>query len=221
MSISRIIAIVALGFASGCFIADAFDEPNRDGASCEEDADCASDTCVGGMCAYSSCNGPGDCEADFRCDEPELWEEGITLGLAKGRCAPTCSACPDDDERWSCSDMVCRYDGTPRVDAGGPYEGVVGQPLVLHGAAELAEGRDLGSATWMFAGSEIATGLEVDHLPVAPMNGTLELLVTDETGLSSFATASVHVCSNEGSPCDGDGDCCEGICTPEATCSAS
>jgi hypothetical protein len=193
----RVLALFPL-FSSGCLFAlqEALDEdPKADGESCDEDDDCRSEFCRGGMCTASSCDTAADCEDGFVCDDPAAWEEGLSLGFAKGVCVPTCDRCPFRAEpRWICGGQTCGYDASPIVDAGESYEGIVGEPIALHGEVDLDDGRDMVSAQWWLSGTVVATGLDAEIAVDMPGTWSIDLVVTDDASSVGVATATVVVC---------------------------
>jgi hypothetical protein len=198
---------LALG-ATACF--DFFDpQPRSDGEACDQDDQCRSERCHGGMCTGSSCDIDGDCVAGFRCAEPGRLVEVLTLGAAKGSCVPTCEACPDDG-RWACTGNACSCDDAPFVDAGGPYTAVVGETVRLVGSAEPAPGRNVESAVWStWEVGELGHGLEAEVVFTTPGIHTVALLVTDDDSASGTAHAEVDACSPVDGPCGNDHDCCD------------
>jgi hypothetical protein len=184
-------------------------EPQPDGDSCDVGEDCESGTCIGGMCVGSSCSDRSRCEVGFTCSDPGTLAEVFTLGLASGSCVPTCDACPLENPRWSCSDNACGYDGNPHVDAGGPYEAVLGEPVRLVGSAELAPDREVERAHWSsWRDGELGDGLEIEAVFMTPGAQEITLAVEDDEYGYGSATAQVTVCSPEGAPCFYDQDCC-------------
>jgi hypothetical protein len=219
----RMLALLPL-LSSGCFafaLKEALDEdPKRDGESCDGDGDCESESCRGGMCTASSCDSSAQCEAGFVCDEPSDWAEGWSLGTAKGACVPTCDRCPFRVEpRWVCGGETCGYDASPWVDAGGPYDGIAGDPIEVHATVELDGGRELASAEWWFQGTVVATGLDAEITIEMPGTHSLELIVADDAPLGASATATITVCGEAGTTCWSAADCCEGLtCGTDGTC---
>jgi hypothetical protein len=218
----RVLALFPL-LSSGCLFGlhEAFDEdPKSDGESCDEDDDCESSYCRGGMCTASSCDTTAECESGFVCDEPADWEEGLSFGLAKGACIPTCDRCPFRVEpRWICGGDLCGYDASPWVDAGEMYEGIAGDPIAVRGEVELDDGRELVSAEWHLQGTVVASGLEAELVIDMPGTWTIDLLVTDDGPSSGSASATIVVCGETGASCWSATDCCEGLaCSETGTC---
>lgn len=199
---------LVLGFAlssTACFMS-----PRSDGETCESDDDCFSESCVGGICAFSSCNGTGDCEAGFVCEEPPTWAEWLTIGIAQGSCNPTCDACPwEENPRWTCNDdSSCTYDGAPWVEVGGPYEAIVGEPVTLVGSVETADGRELERVVWQANGLELGTELELSTTFSMPGYYDLTLVATDADDRIGSAATSIDVCAPVATPCAWVEDCC-------------
>ena len=211
-SITSSLAFALLVSVTGCFGLFTPD-PKVDGESCDDDDDCRSSHCVGGMCTGSSCDHAGDCQGGFSCAEPGTLVEVFSLGLADGSCVPTCDVCPIENPRWTCSGESCGYDGTPWVDPGGPYTAVVGEPVRLSGSAELVDGRDVETASWeSWSDGTLGEGLEIDAVFMTPGEQEVTLVVQDDATMSGSAPAMVSVCSPEDGPCGYDGDCCgEGV----------
>jgi len=221
----RVLALVPL-LSCGCVFGLFEKDPKTDGESCDEDDDCASERCRGGMCTGSSCDSSAGCQAGFSCDEPAAWEEAVSLGTAKGVCIPTCDRCPFRVEpRWVCSDpegpasSPCGYDASPWVEAGEAYDGIVGDPIAVRGEVELDDGRELVSAEWMFQGTVVASGLEAEITIDVPGTWSLDLIVTDDEYGSATASATIVVCGEPGAACASAADCCVGLgCSDDGLC---
>ncbi len=173
---------------------------------------------MGGICAFSSCDHTSDCSRGFVCDRAPAWAESLTLGLAQGVCDPTCFACPHESEpRWTCHpDDSCTFDSSPRVDAGGPYEAVVGEPLRLVATVDLVDGRSVAEARWKlesFNGGypELGNGLEIDAVIDHPRPTRVFVVVTDDRDRTSSAWADVSACSPVGGPCSYSEQCCDDL----------
>jgi hypothetical protein len=202
---------LVFGFAlssTACFLT-----PRSDGETCEHGSDCLSDSCVGGICVFSSCNDTSDCESGFACEEAPGWAEWLSLGIAQGACNPTCDACPwQENPRWTCNaDSSCSYDGSPWVDIGGPYEAKVGESVTLVGSVETADGRELQSVVWQANGVEVGTGLEISTTFAMPGYYDLTLVATDVDARIGAAATSLAVCADEAMACAWEGDCCAGF----------
>lgn len=200
MRTSRAFALaVLLGACGGLFPPD----PARDGEACEVDEECASETCYGGeLCAFSTCNSTSDCDAGFRCDEPKDWLELVTLGTVRGACVPGCSVCPDG-ERWSCAsgENRCSFDGRPFIEPGGPYTGVVGEPIHVVATVDFAPDRALMLAEWIYGGEVVGEGLDTEIVFTSPGAASLTLVVTDDEGTTATATALVELCPGPAPEC--------------------
>lgn len=205
------LALPLLGIACGLFA-----DPQPDGASCSSNDECQSEHCVEGMCMLSSCNHTGDCRAGFECDEPKTWEEVLSFGLADGACVPTCAVCPlEESDRWSCSggdSGRCFFDGAPHVDAGGPYEAVLGEPLRLSVDVDLAPGREIQSVEWLMGGLVVGDTLELDIVLDTLDPTFISVVVLDDENGYGTDDASIRVCSPEGGICNpylSGQDCCD------------
>jgi hypothetical protein len=203
----RSIAILVLAISSGCTIL----EPKRDGEACERHDECESETCAGGICAFSSCEHQSHCAGGFTCDEPPDWLEVLSFGIARGVCQPSCDVCPHGSEpRWVCDapSNGCFYDAEPWIEVGGPYEAIVGEPVTLAGSVEFADGRSLSEARWQLYDTELGQGLEIEAVFEMPGLQRVSLVVIDDDNHAAIADADVQVCSDEAGPCSVLGDCC-------------
>jgi hypothetical protein len=198
--------LVVITMAGAC----TFLHPRQDGESCEAHDECESESCASGICAFSSCEHQGNCEAGFTCDEPPSWLEVLSFGVAKGVCRPSCAICPHEQEpRWSCdvAENACYYDASPWVDAGGPYVAAVGEPVVLEGTVELAPGRSMARLWWVHADTELGTQPRIEAVFDTAGLQHVSFLVEDDSGSLSSTTAEVDVCGPQGAAC-GYGSCC-------------
>jgi len=81
----------------------------------------------------------------------------------------------------------------PEVEAGGPYRGVVGQPVQLTASGTLDADDNFLTFDWDFGDGQQGTGPRPSHAYSKPGDYTALLTVTDGGGLSSTATASVLI----------------------------
>ncbi len=189
-------------------------EPQPDGADCESDDECESGTCFGGrFCAFSTCTNTSYCESGFRCEEPALWQEVVSLGLVRNRCVPECSQCPPDEDRWSCGgDDQCHFDPRPVVEVHGSSRVELGQRLTLEAVVDLAPGREVDTVSWTLGGDVVGEQLTLEIEVDDPQPGTIVVSVTDDDGSLGSASTELMVCSPLAGPCQttrGNRDCCD------------
>jgi parallel beta-helix repeat protein len=87
-------------------------------------------------------------------------------------------------------------DQTPPVaDAGGPYSGVVGSPIMFDGSDSNDSDGTIASYTWDFGDGTTGTGITPTHTYTTAGNYTVVLTVTDNNSLthSNSITASINV----------------------------
>lgn len=216
-----VLAFVTVLPASGC-VFDLFDHedpPKRDGAECDHDEGCKSGACRGGMCTASSCNVTSNCAGGFTCEMAPTWVEVLSLGLAKGVCLPDCNTCPLEHERWSCAGTVCGYDADPHLTIGGPYEGIVGDPIALAVTFELDDGRELGTIEWSWNGMIVSTEATAEIVPDAPGTFWANVTVTDDASGYASAAVELRVCAEQGGACGYTDDCCAELsCSADGVC---
>lgn len=199
-----------LGISAGCLFEL---DPQPDGADCESDDECDSGTCFGDrFCAHSKCTNSSYCEPGFVCEEPPLWQEVVSIGLVKNRCVPDCSLCPTDEDRWSCGDDRCAFDGRPRIDPGGPYLATRGEPVRLEATVELAPGRELAEVQWLLDAEVVGEELSVELVFSDYDSPNISVVVTDDHETTEGASVNVNLCSALGGACNmytGNSDCCD------------
>ena len=78
----------------------------------------------------------------------------------------------------------------PHADAGGPYTGVVGQPVTLNGSASTGS---IAQYSWNFGDGTSGTGVTVQHVYGAPGTYTATLTVVGTTGQQSSDTTQVVI----------------------------
>ncbi len=78
----------------------------------------------------------------------------------------------------------------PHADAGGPYTGVVGQPVTLNGSASTGS---IAQYIWNFGDGTSGTGVTVQHVYGAPGTYTATLTVVGTTGQQSSDTTQVVI----------------------------
>jgi PKD repeat protein len=81
----------------------------------------------------------------------------------------------------------------PTADAGGPYAGAAGVPLLLDGSGSGDADGSLAAAQWEFGDSETGSGLLALHAYAAPGPYTATLTVTDDDGDMDQSTATVVI----------------------------
>ena len=81
----------------------------------------------------------------------------------------------------------------PSSDAGGPYGGAVGVPVLFNGSASSDPDGSIGRYDWDFGDGNTGSGLFSTHTYTAPGAYTARLTVTDNRGASNQSTASVIV----------------------------
>lgn len=81
----------------------------------------------------------------------------------------------------------------PIADAGGPYEGFVGQTLMFDGSASSDADSNITSWLWQFGDGASGTGAMPVHQYAAPGVYEVSLTVTDNDGLSASAQTSAVV----------------------------
>ena len=79
--------------------------------------------------------------------------------------------------------------GTPIVTAGGPYRGVVGEPVQFTATGTIDPDDNFLTFEWDFGDREKATGYQPMHIFTKPGDYSVKLTVTDREGLTSTATA--------------------------------
>jgi hypothetical protein len=199
---------------------------------CLNDGECASESCHWGICVRGTCSGNSGCGDGWTCIDPPPSSNGVILDALfgqsdpEGHCALECDGCPEG-ERYSC-DSVCVFDHEPHVDAGGPYQARVGEPITLSGAVELVEGREVALAEWDLGyaaeSSEPIVGLTPTHTFARDGRFELTLRVEDSGEQKGSAVAELHVCHAMGEPCASgtlccdDGFCDDGLCAPQPVC---
>ena len=85
--------------------------------------------------------------------------------------------------------MIC----TPLCDAGGPYNGVLNQPLLFDGTNSTDPDGTIISYLWDFGDGATGTGAMTVHTYNAPGTYTVELCVTDDDSLTACCLTSAHI----------------------------
>ena len=88
--------------------------------------------------------------------------------------------------------QVTAVNRPPTANAGGPYTGLVGEPIALAGSGTDEDGDPL-LFTWNFADGSSGTGQKVEHAYADPGQFTVTLTVNDQRGGIATATATVNV----------------------------
>jgi PKD repeat protein len=81
----------------------------------------------------------------------------------------------------------------PTANAGGPYGGTVGAPVLFEGPGSGDADGSLASAQWDFGDGAMDTGLVAVHTYTAPGPYTATLTVTDDDGATDQSTATVVI----------------------------
>jgi PKD repeat protein len=101
---------------------------------------------------------------------------------------PTCNPCTN---------------APPIADAGGPYRGAVGEPVVVDGRSSRDPDGKIVQYAWAFGDGGTASGPVAQHTYATSGGYVITLTVTDDKGATTSATAGVTVTSSVDS--DGDG----------------
>ena len=98
--------------------------------------------------------------------------------------------CETTAELWGpCGDCP------PTCDAGGPYEGVVGAPVLFDGSGSYSPTpcAPIVDFVWDFGDGAIGVGPSVDHTYSAPGFYTVTLVVVDLEGYKSYCTTTAEI----------------------------
>jgi hypothetical protein len=183
-------------------------QPRPDGSYCEGDLDCDSGACVGNYCLGSSCGAQAHCEPGWDC--VGLGSPGWCFWCSgAGDCMQPCTADADCPATWIC-EGYCRFEPEFEVDIGGPYVGVVDEPIRFTDTIVPPPGYRVLLRRWSFG--LYPDGDEVSYAFTTPFEGNVSLTVTvqDEHLLEStaYASAQLQVCTPEIEPCTSPGMCC-------------
>jgi chitodextrinase len=81
----------------------------------------------------------------------------------------------------------------PVCDAGGPYTGLVGQPIHFDGSASRDPGGAIAAYAWSFGDGATGSGPTPTHMYVAPGSYAVGLAVTDGCGARSTCETSARI----------------------------
>jgi len=85
----------------------------------------------------------------------------------------------------------------PSADAGGPYQGRVGEEIELHGTGSTAEGASITRYRWSFGDGAFSEGQVVTHRYTEQGSYEACLMITDSRGLTAFDCAQVRIVGAE------------------------
>jgi PKD repeat protein len=88
---------------------------------------------------------------------------------------------------------ILSTNSAPAANAGGPYSGAEGSPITFDGTNSSDPDNNIASYAWDFGDGETGSGLAPEHTYANSGTYTVTLLVTDDDGVTSQATASVTV----------------------------
>jgi chitodextrinase len=84
----------------------------------------------------------------------------------------------------------------PTANAGGPYTGVVGTPVLFDGLKSTAiSGTTISSYSWSFGDGTTSVGIQSSHTYLTAGNYTVRLTVTDNTGATDTASTKATISS--------------------------
>jgi PKD repeat protein len=85
-------------------------------------------------------------------------------------------------------------DDAPAANAGGPYTGVVGTPVLFDGSKSTAVlGKTISSYSWIFGDGTTSVGTRSSHTYLTAGTYNIQLTVTDSTGLADIASTTATI----------------------------
>jgi len=81
----------------------------------------------------------------------------------------------------------------PVADAGGPYQGLVGEPISFNGSGSYDSDGSIKFYNWTFGDGNIGTGKTVTHIYTAAKSYNVVLMVTDNQGATDDDSATVTI----------------------------
>jgi len=114
----------------------------------------------------------------------------------------------DDKTSSTCqATVVMNYEpGPPNCDPGGPYYGLINEPIEFDGSRSSDPDGFLIAYDWDFGDGSTGTGTKPAHAYSVVGTYTVSLMITDNDGASSVCTTTASIHHGEGTPvCDAGG----------------
>jgi hypothetical protein len=93
---------------------------------------------------------------------------------------------PDDNDSYDSN-------RAPIINAGGPYSGKLGEPVVFDASGSYDPDGDLLTYLWNFGDGSIGYGVKQNHTYAKAGNYTVKLTVTDSKGISDIKNIGVEI----------------------------